>query len=147
MSLLLLFQPDAVPITPPGLGTVFLGGVRLTVDPLVYERSWPRRASWLPGLDGAVTVQDFGRTCKDLVLRLESGGGQWLEQAAARQLDLMARAQGTAYRFTDWNGLQGTAVILAFDADPTFVATQHQYRMVIRLLALATLYGQPYTGS
>lgn len=128
-------------------GTVYLGGVRFTCDPAVYERQWPKRVSVHEGLQGAVTVQDFGRFAKDMVLRLESGEQQLMERTTVAALDAMAGTRGATYTLTDWTGLECTVHIQAFEADPTFLGTLHRYRLSLRVLSIAKLYGATYTGS
>lgn len=122
-------------------GTVYLGGVRFTCDPAIYERQWPKRLSIHEGLQGAVTIQDFGRSAKDMTLRLESGEQQLMEKTTVAALDALAGTRGAVYTLTDWNGTEVSACIVSFDADPTFVGTLHRYRMLLRVTGITTLYG------
>ena len=129
-------------------GTVYLDGLRFTTDPAVYEPlNWPKRFSVHEGLEGSVTIQDFGVTMKDNVVRLQSGDRQYMEQSLAEALHTRFRTKGVTYTLTDWVGNQLTVFILSFTPKPTFIGTLWTYSMELRVLGITKLFGATYTGS
>ena len=128
-------------------GQIYLDDERFTTDPAVYERQWPKRASEHPGIGGSLTIQDFGRFAKDMLLTLQSGEQQYMEQDLVETLDGMAGTPGATYTLTDWSGNEFTVFILAFDPKPTFLGTLFTYTMRLRVLAITTLWGTSYSGS
>lgn len=129
-------------------GTVYLGGVRFTTDPVPYEAyEWPKRMSEHPVLGGSVIIQDFGTHKKDLTITLGSGDKQYLEQSVVTSLDTMYRTKGATYQLTDWLGNDMTVFIAAFKPTGTFLGTLFTYTMTLRVRAIATLFGSAYTGS
>lgn len=129
------------------VGTLVLDGVTFTTDPRVYEPlNWPKRASVLRGLNGAVTVQDFGVFAKDNRLRLESGD-QFLSTAVVEQLHARYRARGATYRLQDWLGNDFTVFIQEFRPVEAQLGGAWRYTMDLVVLRITTLLGAPYTGS
>ena len=129
-------------------GTVYLGGVRFTTDPVPYESyDWPKRMSEHPVLGGSVILQDFGTHAKDLTITLGSGQTQVLEQSVVTALDTMYRTKGATYQLTDWQGNDMTVFIAHFKPTRTFLGTLFTYTMTLRVRAIATLLGNAYTGT
>jgi hypothetical protein len=140
----------AMPLT--ARGTVTLGSVQFTTDPGIYEPfNWKKRMSKHPGLQGAMTIQDFGRFAKDLTIRLGSGGQngsqQYLEQAAVVALDGYYAAKGVTYTLTDWLGNEFTVFIEEFRPVPTFLGSLFTYEMSLHVLGIAKLFNSTYGGS
>lgn len=134
-------------MTVTAIGQVFLDGIQFTTDPRTYEPVWPKRQSIHGGLQGAVTVQDFGVFAKDQRLRLESGG-QWLTRTVVDALDARFQTRGAAYPFKDWVGTEATVFIVAFDPiDARLGGDLYEYRMELRVLALTKVRGVAYVGS
>ena len=128
-------------------GSLYLGGVRFTTDPGVYQRQWPKRASKHPGIGGSITIQDFGRFAKDMTLTLQSGQHQLLESSVVESLEAMASVRGATYTLTDWSGNELTVFIVDFRADQTFVGSLCTYAMELHVLGVTKLFGATYTGS
>ena len=132
----------------PARGTVYLGGVRFTTDPVPYEAyEWPKRMSEHPVLGGSVILQDFGTHAKDLTITLGSGQNQVLEKSVVLALDGMYRTRGATYQLTDWLGNDMTVFIVAFKPTGTFLGTLFTYTLTLRVRAIAALLGSAYTGS
>jgi hypothetical protein len=128
------------------IGSVFLDSVRFTTDPSVYEPTWPKRHSIHAGLGGGVTIQDFGVTAKDQVLRLQSSG-QYLDRATIDALDTRYRTRGAVYTFTDWVGTTATVFMTIFRVIPTRLPDLYEYELELRVVALSQLRGSAYGGS
>lgn len=129
-------------------GTVYLGGVRFTCDPVPYEAyEWPKRMSEHPGVGGSMTWQDFGVWAKDCTLTLGSGETQMLEKTVVASLDTMYRTKGGTYALIDWLGNEFTVVIRDFRPTGTFLGTLFRYTMTLRVTAMSKLLGATYTGS
>ncbi len=129
-------------------GTVYLGGLRFTTDPQTYAPlTWRKRQSVHPGLDGAMTIQDFGVHAKDNTVRLASGSAGYLERSLVVSLHALYRTKGATYTLTDWAGNEFTVFIRDFQADPTFIGTLWTYTMELHVLAIAKLFGVTYSGS
>ncbi len=129
-------------------GTVYLDGNRFTTDPQVYKPTvWAKRHSVHPGLEGALTIQDFGTFAKDNTLQLGSGGAGYIEKSLVDALHALYRARGATYTLTDWAGNEFTVFIRNFQADPTFIGTLWTYTMELHVLAIAKLFGVTYSGS
>ena len=134
-------------MTVSALGKVYLNNIRFTTDPGTYTRNWPRRMSVHKGLQGAVTIQSFGRFAKDMVLQLGSGSNQWMELSLVQAIESLMAVDNGVYSFTDWIGNAFTVFILSFDPDPTFIGTLHTYSMSLQVRSILTLHGVTYTGS
>ena len=128
------------------IGSVYLDGVRFTTDPKVYEPEWPKRYSVHAGLGGALTIQDFGRYAKDMVLRLQSSG-QWLDKATVNAIDARAGTKGAAYTFQDWVGTVASVFITSFKPTPTHVPDLYEYELELHVLTLTALRGSAYGGT
>ena len=128
-------------------GNITIDTTQLTTDPEVYEAyRWPKRASVLKGLEGSVTIQDFGVYAADLELHLSSGANQYMEQEAVEAIDALYRVQGATYTLTDWLGNEFTVFILSFQPKPTFIGTLWTYEMTLQVTAITTLLGTSYSG-
>lgn len=138
----------------PAIGQVFLNGVQFTTDPQDYSPvAWAKRSSVLPGLQGSVTIQDFGTFKKDNVVRLRSGDG-FLTQSAVSSFHDLFRTKGATWSFTDWLGNSFTVFIRSFTPVPTFIpddpdgsGTLYRYEMELQVVNISTLFGVTYTGS
>jgi len=129
-------------------GTVYLGGTQFTTDPQTYEPlKWPKRATVHKGIQGAVTVQDFGTFAKDNMIHLGSGESGFLEQSVVEALHTKYRTKGATYTLTDWAGNSFTVFIMGFEAEPTFIGTLFKYTMTLQVLGITNLLGTAYTGS
>lgn len=135
---------------PAGLstiGTLVLDGITFTTDPRVYEpRNWPKRVSVHRGLNGSVTVQDFGLFAKDNRIRIESGD-QYLSTAVVDALQARYQTPGATYTLTDWLGNEFTVFILDFRPVEAQLGGAWRYSMDLVVLGIAQLNGVPYTGS
>jgi hypothetical protein len=135
-------------MTVEARGTVYLGGERFTTDPQVYEPlQWPKRATVHPGLQGALTVQDFGTYAKDNSIHLASGSSGYMEQSVVAAIHTKYRIPGASYTLTDWMGNEFTVFILEFTATPTFIGTLCTYSITLQVLGITKLFGSSYTGS
>lgn len=126
------------------IGSLVLDGVQFTTDPKTYERQWPKRITKVDHIGGN-TVLDFGRTAKDMTLRLESGG-QYLDRSVVDALETRAGTLGGGYTFVDWEGTEATVVISAFDAQEALPGL-YDYSMTLWVRALAKLRGVAYGGA
>jgi len=135
-----------MPVSPNG--TVFLGGTQFTTDPQVYQPLlWKKRATVHKGIQGAVTVQDFGTFAKDNRLYLASGNSGFLEKSVVDALHTKYRTKGATYTLTDWSGNSFTVFLVEFEAEPTFIRTLFRYSMTLQVLGITNLLGTAYTGS
>jgi len=129
-------------------GTVYLGGTQFTTDPQVYQPlQWKKRATVHKGIQGAVTVQDFGTFAKDNRLTLASGPSGFLEKSVVEDLHAKYRTKGATYSLTDWFGNSFTVFIVDFDPEPARARTLFRYTMTLQVLGITTLLGTAYTGS
>jgi hypothetical protein len=130
------------------IGKVYLDGNRFTTDPHI-ERSWPTRQSVLPGLEGSVTVQDFGRFAKDMRLKLSSAGN-FMNASLKAIIDGLAATRGATYSYTDYQGIEATVKILSFEAQPTFIRDGdfilYEYALELKVMSLSKLDGVSYAG-
>ncbi len=131
--------------TLDAISDVFLDGIQFTTDPKIYERQWPKRSS-AHVVIGGVTIQDFGRKAKDMVLRLESGG-QFITRELVDALDTRAAVLGATYSFKDWNGTEATVFISEFTPTDTFYPDLFEYSLTLRVVTLTKLRGVTYVGS
>jgi len=135
-----------MPLT--AIGTVYLGGTQVTTDPQVYQPlQWKKRATVHKGIQGAVTVQDFGTFAKDNMLHLGSGEAGFLEKSVVEALHTKYRTKGATYTLTDWAGNSFTVFIVEFESEPTFIGSLFKYSMTCVVLGITTLLGTTYTGS
>lgn len=144
----------------PGLATIGqleIGDVQFTTDPDVYQPfNWPKRYSAQPGLNGAVTIQEFGRWAADATIHIESGD-QFLTTKCVDALDALYEADGTTYTLTDWLGNEFTVYITAFvpipskladrDDDEELVGSLYRYTMDLLVVAITKRRGTTYGGS
>jgi hypothetical protein len=126
------------------ISDVYLDGIRLTTDPRVYTRQWPKRGS-AHAVIGGVTLQDFGRKAKDFQLRLESSGN-FLTRDVVDALDARFGALGTTYAFKDWNGTEAVVKIIDFTPVDTFLPDLFEYALTLRVVSLTKLRGVAYGG-
>ena len=131
-----------------------MDGEQFTTDPQDYSPlNWTKRHSVLPGLQGSVTIQDFGTFKKDDVVRLRSGDG-FLTKAKVSTFHAKFRTKGATFSFTDWLGNAFTVFIRSFTPVPTFIpddpdgsGTLYRYDMELQVVSISTLFGAAYTGS
>lgn len=135
-------------------GHVYLDTLQFTADPEDYARQWARRATVLPGIGGAVTIQDFGRFAKDLVLLLRSGPRQLMDHTLVTALDARAGTRGAVYAYRDWAGLEATVFIVEFRPTATFLpdlevplGCLYTWELTLQVTTLSKLYGAAYAGS
>lgn len=139
------------------VGTLYLGGIQFTTDPATYQPfNWPKRLSVVEGLEGSVTVLDFGRTKKDNVVHIESGD-QFLDHEVTEALDTLFDVPGATYTLTDWLGNEYEVAILEFkplpsnlpdlDEDGEALGALYRYSMELRVLDIVTRRGVAYVGS
>lgn len=124
---------------------VVLGGVQFTTDPRTYERQWAKRQSRHATLGGGVTIQDFGRKAKDLVLRLESGGN-FMSGPVVDQVDALFGTAGGVHSFVDWHGTEATVYIADFTPAESHLPDLFEYSLTLWVRTLAKLRGVPYAG-
>lgn len=137
------------------IGHVFLDGVQFTTDPQDYSPlNWEKRHSVLPGLQGSVTIQDFGTFKKDDVVRLTSGASGFLTQSVVASFHGKFRTKGAVFSFTDWLGNSFTVFVKSFVPVPTFYpddpdgsGTLYTYNLELQVVNISTLFGAAYTGS
>ena len=135
------------------LGKVILGGLTLDTDPQVYEPlNWEKRHSILPGLQGAVTIQDFGHFAKDNMLRLASGRSGYLNQSKVEAIHIAFRTKGATFTLTDWIDNEFTVFITSFRPVPTFLGESltdnlFTYTMELRVAGITKLLGTPFVGA
>lgn len=98
------------------------------------------------GLNGSVTVQDFGLFAKDNRIRIESGD-QYLSTAVVDALQARYQTPGATYTLTDWLGNEFTVFILDFRPVEAQLGGAWRYSMDLVVLGIAQLNGVPYTGS
>lgn len=135
-----------MPVAPNG--TVYLDSVQFTTDPQVYQPlQWKKRATVHKGIQGAVTVQDFGTFAKDNILYLASGPSGFMEKSVVATLHTKYRTKGATYSLTDWFGNSFTVFIEDFDPEPARMRTLFRYTMTLQVLGITTLLGTAYTGS
>lgn len=142
----------------PTIGKVFLGTkvsgaflatAQFTTDPKI-QRNWPQRQSVHRGVQGTVTVQDFGKFAKDMVLMLESETN-WINTSFKNYVDGLMAVRGAVYDYKDYMGTEAVVKIISFEAKPTFirdgVLVLYEYSMELQVLALIKLDGVAYGGS
>jgi hypothetical protein len=133
-----------VPLT--AIGKITLGGVQLSTDPETYEPLlWEKRYSVQSGLNGALTIQDFGTFKKDNRIRLVSGASQFLDQATVAALHAKFRERGASFTLTDWIGNEFTVFIAAFRPVPTFLDDLWTYDLELVVINIVKLFGAVYT--
>lgn len=129
-------------------GKVYLDGKQFTTDPKI-QRNWSPRQSVLPGIGGTVTIQDFGRWAKDMVLTLTSGGN-FMGAELKTQIDVLMMTRGATYTYTDYEGLEATVKILDFQPQATFIRDRalvlYEYTLILQIVTLTKLAGATYTG-
>ena len=133
-----------MPLTVRGLIT--LGGTQFPCDPGVYEpMRWAKRLSLHQGIGNSVTIQDFGITVKDLVIRLESGPNQFLDTIAVKALHGLFRTLGGEWTLTDWLGNQMTVFIADFEPK-FFTVDLWTYTMTLLVRSATKLLDTTYSG-
>ncbi len=136
-------------------GAVVLGGTTFNTDPNPYEHQiWPKRASFHKTIGGGQVIQDFGLRQTDLVLRLGSGQGQFIDEVVRAALNTKYAVRGATYTLTDYLGNQFTVFIRNFQ--PTIfrmgggvsaAATQlYHYTMDLQVQSIQKLYNVTYSG-
>lgn len=126
---------------PTGSQTTF------NCDPEPYEPyQWPKRHSVHPGLQGAVTIQDFGVYAADRRLTLRGGFDQPMDDDVVKTMDGYYRSRGTKYRFTDWLGNDFTVFIASFTHTPHGRLAISSYQMELQVVSIQLLFGAAYTG-
>ena len=129
-------------------GLITIGGVQLTTDPDVYECfNWPKRWSKHPGIDGSVVIQDFGKVARDLVLQLQSGGSQFLNEDTVKAIQAADAVKGALYALTDWMGNDFDVFIGNFHPVPTRLPGLYTYSMELHVWTINKLFGASYGGS
>jgi len=138
------------------LGTITLtaltgGGntITLTTDPTTYVIYWSKRRSSFPGLNGSVTVQDFGKFAKDALIEVKSGS-QWINKSVVADMDENDAIKGATWRLQDYEGNDFTVSIDQWKpemAPGMALAGLYSYDLILRVHAIATLRGVTYTGS
>lgn len=135
-------------MTVPAIGTVFLGGIKFTTDPQIYNPMvWEKRHRVHKGLEGAVTIQDFGTFQKDNTVRLGSGTAGYLEESVVDSLHGAYRTRGAVFTLTDWRDNEFTVFITRFEPVPTFIGSLYTYDMELQVTAIAKLFGVVFTGA
>jgi hypothetical protein len=132
------------------LGKVYLDENRFTSDPNIV-RSWPPRRSRLLGIGGSTTQQDFGRFAKDLRLTLTSHELNLMNQSLVKTIEELMYVRRATYVYEDFEGIEGTVVIVDFDARPTYYkdgdGVLFDYQLVLDVVALTKLNFATYTGN
>ena len=134
------------------IGKVILGGLTLDTDPQIYEPlNWEKRHSVLPGIQGAVTIQDFGHFAKDNTLRLASGRTGYLNQSKVAAIHDAFRTKAATFTLTDWIGNEFTVFIREFRPVPTFIGIDDTdnlftYTMELQVVVITKLFGAVFTG-
>ena len=98
----------------PEVGTVILGGVVLTGDPIGYTINWPPRRQVFQGPGGWSTAQDFGQVVGDATLELTSGETGPLTTTKVQAILALSRVKGATYTLTDALGNNLTVLIMDF---------------------------------
>ncbi len=134
-------------MTVPAIGTVFLGGIQFTTDPQIYNPLiWEKRHSVLQGIEGSVTIQDFGTFQKDDTLRLGSGSAGYLEESVVELLHGAFRTRGGSFTLIDWRDNEFTVFITSFEPVPTFLGSLYTYSMGLQVRTIVKLFGTVFTG-
>lgn len=137
-------------------GNVVLGGVQFSTDPEPYEPlKWTKRISEHMAIGGKVTFQDFGLFMKDNKLHLGSGSTRFLAENVVQSLYTLYQSFGTTFTLTDWVNNAFTVLVWYFEAVPFKVGADqahnrvslYTYNMELRVTAITTLLGVPYTGT
>lgn len=134
------------------IGKVTLGGITFDTDPQVYEPlNWEKRHSVLPGLQGAVTIQDFGHFAKDNTITLASGRSGYLNQSKVEAIHTAFRTKAAVFTLTDWIGNEFTVFIREFRPVPTFIGIDNTdnlftYTMLLQVTVITKLFGAVFTG-
>jgi hypothetical protein len=130
-------------------GKAYLNNNQFTTDPTI-RREWPPRRSRLRGIMGSTTQQDFGRWAKDMRLTLTSSGN-FMNQSLKATIEGLMLTRKQSYSYRDYTGLEGTVVIVDFDAIPTFIkdgrGVLFEYTLILDVVTLAKLDFETYTGS
>lgn len=135
-------------MTVPALGVVTLGGIQFTTDPQIYNpMAWPKRFRVHKGLEGSVTIQDFGTFQKDNMVRLGSGATGYLEETVVESLHGFFRTRGATFTLTDWRDNEFTVFITRFEPVPTFIASLYTYDMELQVRVITKLFGTVFTGA
>ena len=136
-------------------GNVTLDTVQFSTDPEPYEPlKWPKRRSEHMAIGGKVTFQDFGVFAKDNVLHLGSGNSRFLAEDVVIALHTRYRTAGASFSLTDLISNAFTVLIWAFEPVPYKVGADqahnrvsiYTYTMELRVTAISSLFGVPYTG-
>lgn len=134
------------------IGSLTIGAVDLDCDPEVYESYiWARRGTEFKTLGGTRRTQEFGIPAVDLLLELQSGRGQFIRQATVQALDAMYRTTSGEWTLTDWLGNEMTVRFppgepAAFRPTHAHIGDLWTYTMRLRVVAIATWLGSPYSG-
>ena len=139
-----------------GLVPVVFDGITFTTDPIPYDPfNWPKRDSKQSGVGLSVTIQDFGITMKNNVLKLGSGNQQILDLATVKAFFTRYQVQGATYAFSDWLGNVFTVYMHDFHPLPKIrgrlpnggTDTLFTYTMELWVTGCTFLLGDAYTGS
>ncbi len=150
VDLLLRFSAVGSPAPLPAFGRVEMGPgnpglqIQLTVDPEPYEPyRWPKRYSVILGLQGSVTIQDFGVVAVDRELTLR---GEVLDDTLVSVIDGYYRMRWAKFLFKDWLGNEFTVRIKRFAHVPHGRLRISSYQMDLHVLSIQKLFGAVYTG-
>lgn len=123
------------------------GAVTFTTDPAIYRPRWAKSTSFIRGIQGTATIQDYGHRAKYKTLELQSPDQEHgIDHATKQQLDAWFRVRGATYTFEDWFGTRAVVQIADFDpvqADPWML---WEYTMLLRVTSLVKLDGVTYAG-
>lgn len=136
--------------------TVTIGGIALVGDVALYRpfEPWPLGVTPFDGVDGALTIQDFGRRIKRASGRLSSGGAETaglLSKATLAAVLALMQTRGATQTISDSLGNAGTIKPLTFThaheyGVPGSQAALFSFELTWRWLTLTTLYSASYTG-
>lgn len=124
----------------PEVGTVTIGGIVLTGDPIGYAFTWPPRRQVFSGPGGWSTAQDFGQPVEDALLELTSGDTGPLTTTKVQALLALSRVKGATYRLTDALGNDLTVLIMDFKPAHRFGGFW-DYTMTLSIRAAASILG------
>ncbi len=120
--------------------------IQFTADPSSYSPwVWKKRQSVHMGIDGSVTVQDFGMTMKDQVIEIKGELQQFMENSVVAQVFGLFKAKGAVYKLTDWLDNEFTVYIEDFDPVPNRHVPGSTYTLKCRILGCAKLFGSAYS--
>lgn len=126
------------------VGTVVLGGVTFTADPVGFVPDWAKRATEFQGVGGWNVIQDWGMEPKDLKLRLQSGAGGPLAFATMKALKALHRVKGATYAYADSFGNQFSVFMLEYQEALRVgggTGGLWDYTMTLSVRTITKLYG------